>query len=148
MDQLDFRVMDLELLDESVAGTFDVTLVLGIMYHFENPVNAMRRIAAVTEKAMLIDTRVLRVPRGRQRFFERNLWDMRLPAVSNPDSVDFATSRWRSDYQRIEFHPTETAVIKLARTLGFSRVEKIEPRLKGLEKRYYTGRRASFIAVR
>ena len=42
----------------------------------------------------------------------------------------------------------ENAVVDLLKFLGFSKVEKIKPNQKRLEKRYYTGSRVTFLAVR
>ena len=56
LEQLDFRVLDLEALDGEVTAPFDVTFCFGILYHLENPVQAMRILAQQTRHCMLIDT--------------------------------------------------------------------------------------------
>ena len=43
-------------------GTWDVVLYLGVLYHIEDPVRAMRRVAAVTRQQAIIETEAVVVP--------------------------------------------------------------------------------------
>ena len=74
LDQLEFKVMDIESLEESTVGLFDVTFCFGILYHLENPIHAMKRLASVTKSIMLIDTDVMRTPLYTKPFFRKPLW--------------------------------------------------------------------------
>lgn len=47
----DFMTMDLDAL-----GTFDVVLYLGVLYHIEDPLRALRRLASVTDGTAVIET--------------------------------------------------------------------------------------------
>ena len=40
------------------SATFDVTLMLGLLYHVENPVGALRLARALTRRACVIETQV------------------------------------------------------------------------------------------
>lgn len=53
----DFMTMDLAPL-----GTFDVVFYLGVLYHMENPLESMRRLASVTKGVALIETHAIVVP--------------------------------------------------------------------------------------
>jgi tRNA (mo5U34)-methyltransferase len=53
----DFMECDLDEL-----GTWDVVLYLGVLYHMEDPVRAMRRVAAVTGRQAIIETEAVVVP--------------------------------------------------------------------------------------
>jgi tRNA (mo5U34)-methyltransferase len=54
---LDF--MDCDLDD---IGTWDVVLYLGVLYHMENPIGALRRLASVTRRQAIIETLALYLP--------------------------------------------------------------------------------------
>ncbi|MBL8513209.1 MAG: methyltransferase domain-containing protein [Betaproteobacteria bacterium] len=56
---IDLQRCDLE--DATVAdiGVHDVTLMLGLLYHLENPVRALRLARAVTRKILVIETQVV-----------------------------------------------------------------------------------------
>jgi tRNA (mo5U34)-methyltransferase len=53
----DFMSMDLEAL-----GTFDLVLFLGVLYHMEDPLGAMRRVASLTREVAIIETHAVVVP--------------------------------------------------------------------------------------
>jgi tRNA (mo5U34)-methyltransferase len=46
---------DLQHTDPAVLGTFDVVLYLGVLYHMEDPVGALRRLRAVTGELAVIE---------------------------------------------------------------------------------------------
>src|SRR5439155_16761370 len=58
----DFMTMDVETL-----GTFDVVLFLGVIYHLEEPLRALRRLRQVTRSLAVIETEAVALP-------DRPLW--------------------------------------------------------------------------
>ena len=70
----DFMEMDLDQI-----GTFDVVLFLGVLYHMENPLEAMKRVAAVTREVAIIETAAVVFPGFEHvqfcEFFESNELD-------------------------------------------------------------------------
>jgi len=98
---------------------------------------------------MLMDTRVMVQPFYARPFVKkRAFWSMHFAGVAGRDHKNASTSLWRSDERRVEFRPNERAVVELLEYLGFARVDKIEPREKELEARYYSGQRVTFLATR
>jgi tRNA (mo5U34)-methyltransferase len=53
----DFMTMDLEPL-----GIFDVVFFLGVLYHMENPLASLRRVASLTNGVAIIETHAIVVP--------------------------------------------------------------------------------------
>ncbi len=53
----DFMTMDLEPL-----GTFDVVFFLGVLYHMENPLASLRRVASLSNGVAIIETHAIVVP--------------------------------------------------------------------------------------
>jgi tRNA (mo5U34)-methyltransferase len=53
----DFMIMDLQPL-----GTFDVVFFLGVLYHMENPLASLRRVASLTNGLAIIETHAIVVP--------------------------------------------------------------------------------------
>jgi tRNA (mo5U34)-methyltransferase len=99
----DFMEMDIEPL-----GVFDVVLYLGSLYHMEDPLRAMRRVAAVTKELAVIETEAA-VFRGLEEyalceFFESN-------------ELNGDVSNW--------WAPNEKALAGLCRAAGFIRVESV-----------------------
>jgi SAM-dependent methyltransferase len=63
-DQFDVRTGDATLADPGEAGTFDVVLCLGLLYHLEDPIGMLRRARALTRRGGLfvLETQVARSP--------------------------------------------------------------------------------------
>jgi FkbM family methyltransferase len=52
-------VADFMATDPATIGTFDVVLFLGVLYHLEDPLGALRRLAAVTGDVAIIETEAI-----------------------------------------------------------------------------------------
>ncbi len=144
LDQIEFQRMNIEDLDTSTVGEFDITFCFGILYHLENPVLSMKRIASVTKNIMLLDTNVIPTP-----LIRKSLWSMNMPPVSSGLESKYVTAcLWRSQKSVVRFVPNETAVVELLKFLGFAKVKKLKPKLGILEKRYHKRTRATYLALR
>ncbi len=140
-NQLEFNKMAMEDCSEQNTGMFDIAFCFGILYHLENPVLAMKRLASVTKEIMVVDASVIKTP-----FTRNSMWKMNVPRVLDADEKS-TTALWRTE-KRCQFKPNVRAILELLDVLGFSNVEIIKPRQKGLEFRYYRGKRVTFLAQR
>ncbi len=57
-DKFQSYVQDVHEIDEATTGTFDIVLMLGLIYHLENPVGAIRKARALCKDVCLIETQV------------------------------------------------------------------------------------------
>jgi tRNA (mo5U34)-methyltransferase len=143
LENVRFEKRNLVTLDPAKDGTFDVVLCLGILYHLENPVAAMRKVAAVTGAIMLVDTDL--IPNTRKN---RPMWWMNFPSPSDVRSGSAAVSLWRKGRRMCQFSPNAKAVTELLKFLGFETVTQLPVESTTIERRYSEGRRGSFLAVR
>lgn len=101
----DFMEVDLDAL-----GSFDVVFFLGVLYHMKNPLLSLERLARLTREVAIIETEAIEVPGyealGMCEFFESD------------ELVGDYTNWWA---------PNPTALAKLCRAAGFSRVEAGPP---------------------
>jgi tRNA (mo5U34)-methyltransferase len=97
----DFMAMDLARL-----GVFDVVLFLGVLYHMDNPLGALRRVARVTKNLAIIETHAVAVP-GYERY---EMCEFYSGSQLNADP-----SNW--------WAPNLKALAGMCRAAGFSRVE-------------------------
>ena len=99
----EFMEMDLASL-----GTFEVVLYLGSLYHMENPLQALRRVAKLTKEVAIIETEATAFPgyedHGVCEFCESN-------------ELNGDVSNW--------WAPNEKALAGMCRAAGFSRVQTI-----------------------
>jgi len=141
LDQVEFRKMAMEDCNEEDIGMFDIAFCFGILYHLENPVYAMKKLASVTREIMLVDANMIKTP-----FSRHAMWKMNVPRVVDSDDKS-TTALWRTE-KRCQFKPNTKAVVELLNVLGFPHVDIIKPRQKNLEFRYYRGKRMTFLARR
>lgn len=99
-------IADFMKTDLSLLGTFDVTFFFGSLYHMENPLEPLRRLAAVTKEVAVIETEAIVVPGYEQHalceFFESN-------------ELAYDVSNW--------WAPNHKALTGMCRAAGFRRVE-------------------------
>ncbi len=106
--QVETVVGDFMAMDESQLGTFDVVLYLGVLYHIQNPLDALKRLARVTNGVAIIETSAISLPFTRNtpvcEFFES-------------DELNNDSSNW--------WAPNRSALEGMCRAAGFGRVETI-----------------------
>ena len=88
------------------VGVFDVTLFLGVLYHLEDPLRGMRRVASLTREVAILESEAIYVPG-----FE----DHALCEFFPTDELNGDPSNW--------WAPNERALLGFCKAAGFSRVE-------------------------
>lgn len=111
-------VADFQTVAAQDVGEFDVVLFLGVLYHLEDPVAALRKLAAVTREVAVIETVVIDVP-GYSRY--------PLATFYPNDELDADPTNWWSH--------TPKALTDLCLAAGFRRVEHNPPSWRARVKR-------------
>lgn len=97
---------DFMTVDPAQIGMFDVVLFLGVLYHMENPLASLRRLAGFTKGVAIIETHAIAVPAFEHRalceFYPRG-------------ELDGDVSNW--------WGPNLKALEEMCLAAGFSRVE-------------------------
>lgn len=106
----DFMECELEQL-----GVFDVVLYLGILYHMEDPMRALRRVAKVTREVAIITTQAVSVP---------GLEDQSLFEFFPGGELNNDVSNW--------WTPSVTGLQGLCRAAGFSEVRRLFERREAM----------------
>ncbi len=99
----DFMTMDLEPL-----GTFDVVFFLGVLYHMENPLGSLRRVASLSNGVAIIETHAIVVP-GYEH--------LELCEFYSSNQLGGDVSNW--------WGPNLKALEAMCRVAGFARVEVV-----------------------
>lgn len=97
----DFMTMDLDAL-----GTFDVVLFLGVLYHLQDPLAALRRLAQVTGGVAIVETVCMVVP----GWEHHALWE-----IFEGNELDGDPSNW--------WACNAAGLVAMMRTAGFPTVE-------------------------
>jgi tRNA (mo5U34)-methyltransferase len=110
-------VQDFMLADPQMIGTFDVVLFLGVLYHTQNPLAALQKVASLTREVVVIETEAMEVP---------GAGDLLLCEFFPSNELNGDYSNWWS--------PNVRALQGLLRAAGFNSVEVIQgpPSLAGI----------------
>jgi tRNA (mo5U34)-methyltransferase len=117
-EALGSRVEDVEIRVEELSpervGTFDVVLLLGVLYHLRDPMPALEAVASVTGERLILETHV-------------DLTLRRRPAAAfypGTELEDDHTNWWG---------PNPAAVEGMLRAVGLDAVTKVFPRSRAYE---------------
>lgn len=99
----DFMTMDLEPL-----GSFDVVFFFGVLYHMENPLASLRRLASLTKDVALIETHAIAIP-GYEH--------LELCEFYSSDQLNHDPTNW--------WGPNLKALEGMCRAAGFARFEVV-----------------------
>ncbi|MBN1489214.1 MAG: DUF1698 domain-containing protein [Phycisphaerae bacterium] len=106
--QVEDRDIDIPDLCVETVGTFDVVLFLGVLYHLQDPLDALRRLAAMTRERLILETVI-------------DLWMLRRPTIAIYPGTELSNdpTNWCG--------PNPAAVVAMLRCVGFRRVEIVWP---------------------
>jgi SAM-dependent methyltransferase len=117
-----FHVADAEDAFLPNLGTFDLVLCLGLLYHLENPMRAVRSIRALTSKVLLLEG--LTVPDDQPFFI----------LLDEPDGND-------QSLRAVSCYPSDGAMIKMSYCAGFPHVYNFRELPKHVDYRAAIGRK-------
>lgn len=101
-------VADFTRLDPKSMGAFDVVFFLGVFYHMEEPIAALRRLRSLTRELAVIETAAIEVPDQEERS---------ILELTAQDEVNNDSTNW--------WFPNERAMHDLLRTAGFTSVRTV-----------------------
>lgn len=126
--RLDFRCDDVFNLSESTLGKFDVVLCLGLVYHLENPVGALRVARSLTRRVCIIESQLTRqtspivLGNGRTEQYEERSASFAALLETDQDENMLASSGGV-----LSFVPNRAALELAVTAAGFDGHEWVEP---------------------
>ena len=126
LDNLAFRQGDIHGLDADELGAFDVVLMLGLLYHLENPIGALRVCRALCRNVCLIETQI--VP-GLSGFVDYGGYRFVRPLKGSFGIVDETadTHGPEASITGICLVPSLEALLWLLEKVGFTSAQVLEP---------------------
>lgn len=117
---------DVHALDAAGLGTFDLVLMLGLIYHLENPVGALRQARALTRQVCVVETQI--VP-GMTGMVDYGSYRFVRPLKGSFGIIDETeeTHGPETSTTGICLVPSLEALFWIMRKVGFSRVELVPP---------------------
>jgi hypothetical protein len=123
---LSFQQGDIHGLDEQDLGSFDVVLMMGLLYHLENPVGALRTCRALCRRLCLIETQI--VP-GMSGWVDYGGYQYVRPLKGSFGIIDETgeTHGPEASITGICLVPSLEALLWILEKVGFSQVTVLEP---------------------
>lgn len=135
---------DVAALDPAALGTFDVTLLLGLLYHVENPVGVLRLARTLTRRTCVIETQVTPNMTGvvdwGAHTFQRHM-------VGSFALIDETaeTHAPEASTTGICLCPSYEALVWVLAKVGFARIERVAPPPDAYEQ-HASGKRVMIVA--
>lgn len=117
---------DVHALDPARLGQFDLVLMLGLIYHLENPIGALRTARALTRHMCVVETQV--VP-GMSGMVDYGSYRFVRPLKGSFGIIDETddTHGPEASTTGISLVPSLEALFWIMRKIGFARVELVPP---------------------
>jgi tRNA (mo5U34)-methyltransferase len=145
-ERLRFEVADF-LLNQDPPDTYELVLFLGLLYHLENPMGALRILYRITRAITVIDTQLTRQNTPVQSGWGQTSVTLELPAsvglLQQEDSDINNLASWKN----LSFIPNAAAVRQMLFAAGFSTVLQLAAP-PGSNPQYLNNDRGIFIAFK
>jgi tRNA (mo5U34)-methyltransferase len=145
-ERLELRCADVLDLDTAALGTFDVVLCLGLVYHLENPIGAIRIARKLTRDVCIIESQLTRQDEpiihgnGRSDQYEESQASFAALVETDQENNMLASSGGV-----VSLIPNRAALIQSAEAAGFAELELARPTARH-NRQYALGDRAVLIA--
>ena len=117
-----------EEISPEAQGRFELSLFLGLLYHLENPMLALRRAAAVTTELCVLETQVIDEVEGTAEWGAR-AWTRPYSGVLAliDESDEYQDGNTETGATPLATCPSPRALVTMLERAGFRRVEFIDP---------------------
>jgi len=133
LSNLRVQQSDVHALEPATLGQFDLVLMLGLIYHLENPIGALRQAHALTRQACVVETQV--VP-GMSGMVDYGSYRFVRPLKGSFGIIDETddTHGPEASTTGICLVPSTEALMWIMRKIGFARVEILPPPVNAYEQ--------------
>jgi SAM-dependent methyltransferase len=127
------------------VGSFDIVLLLGVIYHVEDPIRLMRRAAAAAKRLLILETQLTKynapMPYGWGSVATLETEDSWAMVREDPNANELSSTRGFS------LIPNASAVVSTLRDIGFSSILQMHPNRAVGERQYELVHRAMYAAL-
>ena len=128
LPNVDYEQANCEEIGPDTHGPYELCLFLGLLYHLENPMAALRRISAVTTELCVVETQVVEEVEGFSEWGYRQ-WVRPYQGILAliDESGEFFAKNAETGAQPMATCPSPKALEFMLKQAGFRRVEFIDP---------------------
>ena len=133
--------------NQDSTNQYDLTLFLGLLYHLENPMGAIRILYRVTKRLCIIETQLTRQQEPVYSGWGQTAKTLELPASMGLYEETDMDENNLAAHQSLSFIPNVVAVRKLLFSAGFSKVWQIAAS-PDFNQQYVNNDRGVFLALK
>jgi 2-polyprenyl-3-methyl-5-hydroxy-6-metoxy-1,4-benzoquinol methylase len=128
LPNLEFRQVDLSSVDPTSLGRFDIVLMLGLLYHLEDPIGSLHRVRAMCREVAVIETQLAPALDGSIEWGTAGTHKEVVATFAVVDETDEVRSGNREANTRpLSLVPDLEGLVRVLGMVGFSRVEVLRP---------------------
>jgi tRNA (mo5U34)-methyltransferase len=140
LQNLTFALSDVHTINPSAFEPFDVVIMLGLIYHLENPVGALRKARNLTKRVLLVESQVMlnisgKIDWGTYRSYKEIQGIFGI--IDETHEIEF---NYDAGVTGIALCPSTEGLLWLMKALGFARVQLVPPPQDAYEQ-FKTGKR-------
>lgn len=133
LKNLKFQVADVRTIDLATSTPADIVTMLGLIYHLENPIQALRVAAQLTKRVCLVETQVTPNFAG-MIDWGAAIWKKEMMGTFSVIDETAETDRPEASVSGICLCPSREALLWIMTRLGFSRVVVVPAPPNGYEQ--------------
>lgn len=143
-----FQKGDCYNLEKFTESKFDLTLFLGVLYHLDNPIGALKSLSAITTKLCIIETQIIddidaQIEWGSKKWLRK--CDGLFAVID--ESSEFDAGNAESGSFSISLCPSIGAIYSILMAVGFKKINIVKPPIDAYEQ-HARGRRVVISAAK
>lgn len=122
-------------LDEHISAPFELTLFLGVLYHLDNPIGALRRISKVTKELCILETQIIDEVVGEAEWGSQD-WhrDYKGAFALIDERAEFDAGNAEAGGFSLSLCPSLSALRTMLESVGFKQINVVIPPADGYEQ--------------
>lgn len=146
LPNLRFQSADVTTMDPAGTGMFDIVLMLGLLYHLEDPVGALRLARALCRRVALIETQIAPAQAGSMEWgSSQNLKRIVGNFAVVEETPELAAGNREANTTIVSLVPSLEGLLWTLKAVGFSRVDLV-PAPADAHEQLARGKRALVVA--
>ena len=139
---VEFQVGEVQALEPTRLGTFDIVLLFGLLYHLEDPVAALRLARRLTRRVCLLETQLAPNLGGILDWgTSSTVKSIQGSFAIIDETPELASGNREANLRTISLVPSLEGLLWLMRALDFARVEVVPPPANAANEQLRTGKR-------
>lgn len=135
IDNVDFQMGDCYQLGKFAESQFDLTLFLGVLYHLDNPIGALKNLSSITRKLCIIETQIIddidaQIEWGSEKWIRK--CDGLFAVIDEQSEFDAGNAE--SGSFAISLCPSIGAIFTILKAVGFKKIDIVNPPIGAYEQ--------------